>query len=123
MIWPIVEGRGVVVPSVGRLAVVPLSGNRPALGIPPSFDPCDPQDVDVFAWDWSVIDFPNDAITSVSVTSEPPLIAISKPILVGALVQVFVGPGPAEDYDLTCHVTFSTGRILSWGVEISVQPL
>jgi hypothetical protein len=123
MIWPIIDGRGLSVPTVGRAVVVPLTGNRPAYGAPSAFDAMDPEDVDVFSWDWSVIDFPNDTIIAVSVTSRPPLITIGAPVLIGTLVQVFVGPGPVETYDLTCQAIFSTGRVLDWGVELDVQPL
>jgi hypothetical protein len=122
--WPIVVGRGVVVPSVVRAVVVPLYGSgRPEYGDPPFFDIMDPADVDIFSWDWSVIDFPHDGIIGFSVTSQPPLITIGTPILFGTLIQVFVGPGPVETYDLTCQAIFSTGRVLDWGVRLDVEPL
>lgn len=123
MIWPIVDGRGVSVPTVSRAVVVPLTGSRPEFGTSPAFDAMDPEDIDVFSWDWSVIDFPNDTIIGVSVTSRPALITIGTPVLIGTTVQVFVGPGPVETYDLTCQARFSTGRVLDWGVELYVQTL
>jgi hypothetical protein len=126
VLWPVESGRDCAVPSVGRTAVVPLIGHRPALGSPPFFDPMDPLDVDLFQFDWSTVAFPGDAITDATITSEPPIVVISAPIVFGQTVQAFIGPltGPVpETIDLNCSATFVSGRVLDWGVEISVQKL
>lgn len=124
-VWPVEDGRDVLVPGVGRSVVVPLLGNRPALGAPSFFDAMDPTDVDVFAYDWSVIGFPGDQIVAASITADPPLLTIGQIILVGDVIQVFLGPvtGSCTTLDINCSVTFATGRVLDWGCEISVQTL
>jgi hypothetical protein len=125
MIWPVEVGRGVLVPGVGRSVVIPLVGQRPALGNPPLFDAIDPNDVDLFGFDWSVIGFPGDQIVAASITADPPLLTIGQVIVTGDVIQAFLGPvtGHCTTLDINCSVTSATGRVLDWGCEISVQTL
>lgn len=124
-IWPVEDGRDVLVPGVGRSVVVPLLGQRPALGAPPFFDAMDPADVDVFAYDWSVIGFPGDQIITASVTADPALLTIGSVTVVGDVIQAFLGPvtGTCTTLDINCSVTFATGRVLDWGCEVNVAVL
>jgi hypothetical protein len=120
-LWPIEEGRACVVPGVGRSVLVSPPDNRPG-GPPSSFDPLDPSDIDVVAFDFSPIVFAGDPIVAATISSEPPLLTIGPPILFGSLVQTFIGPGPVETYDINCTVTFASGRVIEWGAECSVAP-
>lgn len=124
-LWPVEDGRDCVVPGAGRRVAVPLIGNRPALGLPPFFDAMDPSDVDVFVYDWAPIAFPGDRIIAATIVCVPAQLTISTPIIFGLLVQAFIGPSTnaTKTFDITCAVTFVSGRVLDWGCEISVQSL
>lgn len=123
--WPIEPGRGITVPYVVRSVIVPPVGSRPALGNPPFFDAMDAQDQDMFNCDFSQLTFPGDALVGAAVTASPASTTIGPPLIFGNVIQALVGPSSVATitYDITFSAAYASGRVIDWGIEVSVQPL
>jgi hypothetical protein len=91
----------------------------------PYLDALDPQDVDMFVWDFSAAAFPGDMMVSVSISSEPAGLSIATPLLIGQVAQVLIGPAALSPltYELEVSATFASGRVLDGDIAISVEPL
>lgn len=96
----------------------------PSSLILPAFPAASPDDVLDYAFTFTPLLLPGDAIVAASVTAAPPGLSIAAPVVATpAPVARITGGAPGTAYVLTCTATTAAGRVLAARAVLRVGPI